>query len=113
MISKQPSLAQTSKASLKLANVGSLGVTTSSLDTLPQHSGGLVSTDTSTPVATMFFILVGAGGVYECPDRCDVNCCTYKLALAALIKVLNSRSSSFLTSWRATTAAVFLCTTVP
>jgi hypothetical protein len=46
--------------SLQLAKSSSLGVQTSSLCALAHHLSGLVSTETTTPVTALLFVLVSA-----------------------------------------------------
>ena len=99
--------------SLELVDGGGVDVLAGSLRALAEHLGGLRATDTTTPLAALLLVLVRATTDVRTQASDKVIGETYKLALAALTRVASSRWSSLRTSWRVTTAAVFLWTTVP
>lgn len=75
--------------SLQLAKSSSLGVETSSLCALAHHLGGLVSTETTTPVTALLLVLVSEvslGGADE----------GRKLALIFTVNILESKDGSSL-----------------
>lgn len=93
---------------LELAKGSSGDGLASGLSTLTEHLGRLVATESSTPGTTLLVVLVGAESRRVNSGMNSTMSSTHKLALAADTIVESSRWSSLLTSWRATTAEVFL-----
>jgi hypothetical protein len=111
---QRPRPSRQTPSNLELAERRSRDRLARRLGTLAEHLGGLVSTETTTPLTALVLVLVRAGSRQSATlAHIKMDDMTHKLALAAETRVASSRWSSDLTSWRVRTAAVFLWTTVP